>query len=317
MDDRKIMNEIYVSHYLDFLKKIPSESVDLCFADPPFNLGKKYKNYKDNKAEDFYLLDCSIWISELIRVLKPSGSLFIHHIPYWLGRFVSLLEKQMTFKHWIVWDAPSMPMGKSLQPNHYGILYYVKDEKQNKFYEIRSLHKRCRICKKLIKDYGGKKNCIHPFGPLLSDVWTDIHRIKHNKYRDDHPCQLPLCLLERIILMASDEKDIILDPFIGTGTTALASKRLGRQYLGCDISEEYVNIAKGKLEKENRLSVINEMYLSVSNLKDISTIRDCDVMTDNFKDLFINFPKDGDFSNLSYKALEYRDEIKKKLRELV
>ena len=90
-------------------------------------------------------------------------------------------------------------MGKSLQPSHYGILYYVKDIKQTKFYELRYPHKRCRKCGYLLKDYGGKKQGLHPFGPLLSDVWTDIHRIKHNKYRDEHPCQLPIHLLERII----------------------------------------------------------------------------------------------------------------------
>ncbi len=65
----------------------------------------------------------------------------------------------------------------------------------------------------------------HPYGPLLSDVWSDIHRVHHKKRHDAHPCQLPLALLERLILMSTDEGDLVLDPFLGTGTSAIAAKR--------------------------------------------------------------------------------------------
>jgi site-specific DNA-methyltransferase (adenine-specific) len=98
----------------------------------------------------------------------------------------------------------------------------------------------------LLKDYGGKKDSLHPFGPLVSDSWVDIHRIKHNKYRDEHPCQLPIHLLERIVLMSTDENDIVFDPFVGTGTSALAAKRLGRRFIGVDIDDKYVNICREK-----------------------------------------------------------------------
>jgi site-specific DNA-methyltransferase (adenine-specific) len=179
------------------------------------------------------------------------------------------------FKHWITWDTPTSPMGKSLQPSHYGILYYQKDQKNGKFYEIRYPHKRCRKCQYLLKDYGGKKAKLHPFGPLISDVWTDIHRIKHNKYRDEHPCQLPIHLLERLILMSTDENDIILDPFVGTGTTVIAAKRLGRRFIGMDIDEKYVNITKSKLSKESSNSKIGDVWVSFY-LNEIVTIRDND-----------------------------------------
>ena len=116
---------------------------------------------------------------------------------------------------------------------------------------------------------------LHPFGPLLSDVWSDIHRVKHNKYRDDHPCQLPIHLLERIILMSSDEGDIILDPFSGTGTTALAAKRLGRNYIGLELDPEYVRISENKLEMEKPDSKIGDIWVSYY-LDDIVTIRDLD-----------------------------------------
>jgi len=116
---------------------------------------------------------------------------------------------------------------------------------------------------------------MHPYGPLISDVWTDIHRIRHKKRRDEHPCQLPIPLLERLILMTTDEGDIILDPFVGTGTTAIAAKRLGRKYIaidfgcgngifaigsallgaketiGIDIDEEMIKLAERNAKKMN------------------------------------------------------------------
>lgn len=272
---KKNNNKILNGDAIELFKKIPDNSIDVTFADPPFNLKKKYNGYKDSLEFEEYLKWCEIWIQEMVRVTKPTGSIFIHNIPKWLTYYSSILNKYATFRHWISWDAPSSPMGKSLQPSHYGILYYVKDIKQTKFYELRYPHKRCRKCGYLLKDYGGKKQGLHPFGPLLSDVWTDIHRIKHNKYRDEHPCQLPIHLLERIILMSTDESDIVFDPFMGTGTTAIAAKRLGRNYIGFELDDKYVSIANDKLKYEQSNSKLGEFWVSFF-LKDIITLRDVD-----------------------------------------
>ena len=243
------INSIIQGDCIEILKQIPDDSIDMTFADPPFNLKKKYNGYRDNKEFAEYLEWCKDWILEMVRVTKPTGSIFVHNIPKWLTYYAGFLNEAADFKHWIAWDAPTAPMGKTLQPNHYGILYYAKNCKENKFYEIRYSHKRCRKCNVLLKDYGGKKDGLHPFGPLVSDSWTDIHRIKHNKYRDNHPCQLPIHLLERLILMVTDENDIVLDPFVGTGTTVIAAKKLGRTYIGIDNDPAYVAITKEHLEK--------------------------------------------------------------------
>lgn len=272
---KRFINKIINGDAIELLKQIPDNSIDVTFADPPFNLKKKYNGYKDSLEFEEYLKWCELWIKEMVRVTKPTGSIFIHNIPKWLTYYSSILNKYATFRHWISWDAPSSPMGKSLQPSHYGILYYVKDIKQAKFYELRYPHKRCRKCGYLIKDYGGKKEGLHPFGPLLSDVWTDIHRIKHNKYRDEHPCQLPIHLLERIILMSTDESDVVLDPFMGTGTTAIASKRLGRKFIGFELDEKYAVIANNKLKYEQPNSKLGEYWISFF-LKDIVSLRDID-----------------------------------------
>ena len=271
----KYINKVIQGDCLEVMKNIPNNSVDITFADPPFNLNKKYKGYKDNKKFHTYLDWCRQWIYEMVRITKPTGSIFVHNIPKWLTHYACFLNEIAYFKHWIAWDAPTAPMGKSLQPSHYGILFFVKDPKKSKFYEVRYPHKRCRKCGYLLKNYGGKKYGLHPFGPLVSDVWTDIHRIKHNKYRDEHPCQLPLHLLERIILMSTDENDIVLDPFVGTGTTVIAAKRLERRFIGIDIDEMYVDITKNKLSKELSNSKIGDSWVSFY-LDEIVTIRDGD-----------------------------------------
>jgi len=272
---KKYINQTICGDCLEILKGIPDNSIDMTFADPPFNLKKKYNGYRDNKEFKEYLDWCKKWIYEMVRITKPTGSIFVHNIPKWLTHYATFLNEIADFKHWISWDAPTAPMGKTLQPAHYGILFYAKNAKQLKFYEVRYPHKRCRTCKILLKDYGGKKDGLHPFGPLVSDVWTDIHRIKHNKYRDKHPCQLPIHLMERLILMTTDENDIVLDPFVGTGTTVIAAKRLDRRYIGIDIDEKCVNITSNKLSKETADSKIGNVWVSFY-LNKIDTIRDKD-----------------------------------------
>ncbi len=271
----KYTNQIIQGDCLELFKDIPDNSVDMTFADPPFNLKKKYTSYNDSLEFQEYLNWCEQWISEMVRVTKPTGSIFLHNIPKWLTYYATFLNKYAYFKHWISWDAPTAPMGKSLQPAHYGILFYGKEQKGTKINELRYPHKRDRKQGYLLKDYGGKKDKLHPFGPLVPDVWTDIHRIKHNKKRDPHPCQLPIHLLDRLILLASDEGDIVLDPFSGTGTTAISAKRLGRKYIGFELDNEYVEISKKKLEAVESNYKLGESWVSFY-LNDVITIRNND-----------------------------------------
>ena len=280
----KYTNKILQGDCLEIFKEIPDNSVDVTFADPPFNLKKNYKSYKDSLEFQEYLNWCENWISEMVRVTKPTGSIFLHNIPKWLTYYANFLNEKAYFKHWISWDAPTAPMGKSLQPANYGILFYAKSEKGTKINELRYPHKRDRKQGILLKDYGGKKDKLHPFGPLVSDVWTDIHRIKHNKNRDPHPCQLPIHLMDRIILLTTDENDIVLDPFSGTGTTAISAKRLGRRFIGLELDPFYVDVSKEKLKKTEVDFKIGEVWLSFY-LKNIATIRHKD--WDMLKDYFI------------------------------
>ncbi len=278
---KDFINRAILGDAIEIMYQIPNDSIDVTFADPPFNLKKKYNSYYDKQEVKKYLLWCKEWLHEMVRITKPTGSIFVHNIPKWLIYFGSYLNEIATFRHWIVWNAMGSPLGKTLLPNHYGILYYVKSEKF-KFYDIRMLHKRCRVCHYILQDYGGKKAQMHKFGPLISDVWTDIHRIRHKKRRDEHPCQLPVHLLERLLLMSSDVGDIVLDPFVGTGTTVIAAKRLGRNFIGIDIDPKYVELTNKKLETEEPV-IINGCNVSIF-LDNIVTVRDKD--WGKIKDIF-------------------------------
>ena len=259
------------------MSRIHSDSIDVTFADPPFNLKKKYNDYKDDKEFHDYLEWCRKWLYEMVRITKPTGSIFVHNIPRWLTYYSRFLNEYAYFKDWIAWDALGMPMGKGLQPAHYGILFYAKDLKKNKCYRLHRPHVRCRKCDFLLRDYGGEKYRLHPIGPVLSDIWTDIHRIRHRKRRDMHPCQLPVHLLERIILMSTDEGDLVLDPFVGTGTTAIAAKKLGRRFIGIDIDEQYVQIAKKNLDQVTANSKIGNVWIGFfPSSHEIVTVRQKD-----------------------------------------
>jgi len=271
--EKSLIDEIVLGDAIEVMKEIPTNSIQMTFADPPFNLKKSYGHYLDSKQLGEYNRWCKAWISEMVRITSDTGSIFVHNLPKWLTYHSYYLNRKARFRHWIAWDAMGAPLGKTLLPNHYGLLYYVKSDKF-KFNDLRMPHPRCRSCGELLADYGGKKKLIHPFGVLLSDVWTDIHRVRHSTRRDVHPCQLPIHLLERLILMTTDEGDTVLDPFLGTGTTAIAAKKMGRHYIGIDIDKEYVELAKKKVNQAYPTQ-IHGCYVSIF-LNRIQTLRDKD-----------------------------------------
>ena len=299
--NQNYLNKIHKGDCLELFKNIPDNSIDVTFADPPFNLKKNYSSYSDSLKFQEYLDWCEKWILEMVRVTKPTGSIFLHNIPKWLTYYATYLNKCAYFKHWISWDAPTAPMGKSLQPAHYGILFYTKSLKNSKIYELRYPHKRDRKQGFLWKDYGGKKDLLHPFGPLVSDVWSDIHRIKHNTKRDTHPCQLPIHLLDRLLLMTTDENDIVLDPFSGTGTTAISAKRLGRNYIGFELDKTYVEISNEKLRNTKSNFKIGKSWISFY-LKEIVTIRNND-----WNDLKKYFSIPSPIRNIDFQRAEIID----------
>lgn len=260
-------NKTHLGDLMVLMKKINTGTIDMVFIDPPYNLKKNYSIYNDELRNSDYVGWCNNWLSECMRVLKSTGSLFVINIPKWLTYHACHLNKIGIFRHWIAWNALGSPTNSKLLPAHYGILWYTKTM-NSKTYPVRIPHQRDKD-KRLIADWGGKKELLHPYGKIASDIWIDIHRIRHKVRRDAHPCQLPPHLIERMILSTTDENDVVLDPMMGTGTTAVASKRMGRNYIGIELDEKYVKIAEENA-KDSKPKKINEVFVSIYLNKVIS-----------------------------------------------
>ncbi len=267
---------------LEIINSIPDGSVNMVFADPPFNLNKKYNTYKDNLDFSEYMKWTGKWLTACSRILREDGSLFLYNIPKLLAHTTPVLNELLEFRHWIAWNSNGKPLGKTLQPAHYGILFYTKSL-NSKFYDVRTDHPRCKQCGSYLKDYGGKEHLRHPVGVQISDVWNDIHRARHNKRRiPGHPCQLPVHLIERLMLMSTDPGDLVFDPFCGGGSAAIAAKQMGRHYIGTDIDPEYVSIANRRYSEAVEVNDENGHNVSF-HLGKLASIRDVDCVQDRFR----------------------------------
>ncbi|PWH18938.1 MAG: hypothetical protein DDG59_04725 [Anaerolineae bacterium] len=241
-----IWNVVIQGDILETLKQYPDQSVDLVFADPPYNLNKSYNTYEDEREREDYLNWCNQWLDEYIRILKPTGSLYLLNLPRWAMYHANYLNQKLYFQNWIVWDALSEPRGK-IMPAHYALLFYTRhptrftfnyeavDPIDARFYCLR------QSCIRARKQRGEDEK------EPLTDIWWDIHRLKHRRDRDFHPCQLPDALLERIIRLSTNPGDVVVDALAGSGTTAVVAAKLGRRYVAIDLDPVYVAITKQKL----------------------------------------------------------------------
>lgn len=228
---------LYQADCINVMKSLETESADLVFADPPFNLGKQYSsNINDTKTDHEYLEWSKSWLNEMIRVLKPGGTLFLWNLPKWNIPLGAYLNDHLTFRHWITVDIKySLPINGRLYPSHYSLLYYVKGKRPAIFHPDRLPVPCCRHCGGELRDYGGYKDKMNPKGVNLSDVWTDIPPVRHAKYKKRDANALSLKLMDRIISMASDTGSLVLDPFGGSGTTYVAAELTGRRWIGSEL----------------------------------------------------------------------------------
>lgn len=239
--------KLYNADCLQFLKTLPSNSVDLIFADPPFNLKKTYDpGINDDLSISTYLNWTFEWLDECVRVLKNGGRIFVYNIPKWSIYIASHLGKQLNFWDWIAIDMKfSLPISGRLYPAHYSLVSYVKGEKPNVFHNQRIPMQTCRHCGGEIKDYGGYKSKMNLQGVNISDVWTDIYPVRHKNSKNRSYNELSVKLLDRIISMSTNENDLILDPFGGSGTTYAVAQLLKRRWIGCELGD--CNVIKKRL----------------------------------------------------------------------
>ena len=231
------------------LKKIKTGTVNMIFADPPYFLSndgitcKSGKMVSVNKGAWDKISDVNDkhkfnrkWIRLCKRVLKPNGSIWVSgtlHNIYSIG--MALEQEGFKIINNITWQKMNPPPNLACRCFTHStetILWAQKNDKKAKHYFNYDLMKELN---------GGKQ---------MKDVWTGSLTKRSEKKEGKHPTQKPEYLLERIILASTKEEDVILDPFMGSGTTGVVAKRLGRQFIGIEENKEYYEIAKRRIENE-------------------------------------------------------------------
>jgi len=243
MNGLRIMNniEIIAGDSLVELGNIKTGSVDLIVADPPYNLGKDYGNNHDIQGFDEYISFSRDWLGQATRILKPTGTLYV-----FMGfRFISYLydildrELQMFFNSWIVWHyTQGMGKTKGFSPRHDDVLMFTKST--NFKFNLDNV----RVPQKYYRERNNMR------GANPGDVWEFSHVHYCNGNRQNHPTQKPEGVIERMVLASSNENDLVVDPFSGSGTTLRVCQQLGRRAIGIEINPDYIAMTKERLNAQ-------------------------------------------------------------------
>lgn len=242
------VNKVYLGNCIKIMETLSNNSVDLVFADPPFNIGLKYDNYNDNQTYENYYQWSEKWIAQTYRILKKTGSIYVAIGDEFASEINIILKRTgFYFRNWIIWYYTfGQNQRKKFNRAHTHIFYFTKDKEH---FTFNNEEIRIPSARQLI--YKDKR--AHPKGKVPDDVWEFPRVCGTFKERiGDHPCQMPENLLERIIRTSSSIGDIVLDPFGGTGTTAAAAKKLKRKYLTIEISEKYFDVINKRLGDQIR-----------------------------------------------------------------
>jgi DNA modification methylase len=253
-------NEVVPGDCVARLADLPAGCVDLAFADPPFNIGYEYDRYDDRRARADYLAWTETWLAAVRRVLKPTGSVYVAIGDEYAAEIKLALDRLgLTMRNWIVWHYTfGVNCTRKFNRSHAHIFYYVADPKRFTFNAD-----TVRVPSARQTTYADRR--ANPVGKLPDDTWVlrpqedgsffgpaddtwYVSRVCGTfKERGEHPCQMPLALLERIVRVSSNPGDLVLDPFAGSGTTLAAAKKLGRDYYGVELSDDYVERIRDRL----------------------------------------------------------------------
>lgn len=272
-------HKIFHGDVIESLSLIPDKSIDLIFADPPYNIGKNFNGHKDkwDKDED-YLEWCYQWLDLCIKKLKPHGSFYVMTSTQFIPYFDIYLREKLEILSRIVWSYDSSGVQAK---NYFGsmyepILFCVKDKYNYTFNSQDILVEAKTGAKRKLIDYRKNPPQVYNTEKVPGNVW-EFARVRYRMEEyENHPTQKPIALLERIIKASSNKDDTVLDPFSGTFTTCFVAKELGRNSIGIELQEDYIKIGlrrlklqeefKGqKLQKEIR-SFETEKLATVGNL---------------------------------------------------
>lgn len=245
---------IYKKDCLEGMKEIPDGLINTTITSPPYNIGKEYEEFLHL---DDYLSWCEKWISEIHRVTVDNGTFWLNvgylevegaglavPIPYLLWNRTPFYMLQE-----VVWNyAAGVACRKRFSPRNEKLLWYVKDPKNYTFNldDVRDPNVKYPNQKK-----NGKLRC-NPLGKNPSDVWQ-ITKVTSGKNRSSvertpHPAQFPMALVERVLKSSSNVGDIILDPFMGSGSTAECAVKNGRYVIGFELEEKYIGYAEQRIK---------------------------------------------------------------------
>lgn len=237
---------LILGNCLDILKDIESETVDLVFADPPYNLGKDFGNNKDKWSSiEEYIEWCKKWLDECFRVLKNEGTLYFMTATQFMPYLDIYISEKYNVLSRIIWSYDSSGVqSKKMFGSLYEPIIMANKNKKNKytFNKEDILIEAKTGAKRNLIDY--RKTPPSPYNSqkIPGNVW-DFNRVRYlmDEY-ENHPTQKPEKLLERIILASSNKGEIVLDPFSGSFTTCAVAKKLGRKSIGIEINEEFFKI---------------------------------------------------------------------------
>ena len=232
------LNKFECMDCLKYLKKIPDNFVDLIVTDPPYNVSQKNNiNYKDlNVVKNFgdwdFGFDPLPVLKEMKRVLKPNGQIYVFCATKQIPLYIDVFEKEWFFRNILVWSktnpAPRLSKTNYLFANEY-IIYAINEKvKMNK------------VTFNFIK-HNEMKNI------FITPSLQSKERLRENGIAV-HPTQKPLSILKKLIEVSSKKGDVVLDPFMGVGSTAVACKELGRNFIGCELDKKYYNLANQRMK---------------------------------------------------------------------
>ncbi len=256
------LNTIHNVDCISGMNQLDAGSVDLAFADPPFNIGYKYDVYDDAREAEHYLDWSRQWIEGVYRALKPTGAFWLA-IGDEFAAELKLISQKAGFKcrSWVIWYYTFGVNCKfKFTRSHAHLFHFVKDHKQ---FTFNSKSIRVPSARQLVYN-DGRAN---PDGRLPDDTWILRPQDVPEGFQADgdtwyfprvagtfkeragfHGCQMPEQLLGRIIRACSNPDELVLDPFSGSGTTLVVAKKLGRRWIGFDLSADYIQRGKARLE---------------------------------------------------------------------
>jgi site-specific DNA-methyltransferase (adenine-specific)/adenine-specific DNA-methyltransferase len=248
----KELNKIYLQDCITFMQEMDAESVDLIIADPPYNLKKDFGNKSDHwESVQDWIKWSKEWIDESIRILKPTGNIFIYGIHHYLCYIqCHLYEKNLRYRRQIIWHYENGFSGyKTLNAFYEPLLWFSKTDEFT-FHEIREPYKsQERLKNKITKN--GKVWTPNPDGRLAGDVWSfpTLAGKRFESEKVDHPTQKPLALCNRLVKHFSNPNDVVFIPFAGSGSECVSSISNKRKFLATEINTSYIDIANERLEQ--------------------------------------------------------------------